>query len=207
MAKIQVDVDYFNGDVEIPNLDKLPDFQETYIDRYQKEIQQQTLGIILYDLYISGINEGTIPEKWDNLLNGKSYTVTDGSQSIGVKWNGFINIENVSLISYYTYAKYVEQNNTQLTRLGNSKAIQENAVSESPRVKLVRAYNNCELLVGNYPIKSDNQFNILYPSDINESYLDITAPSLFNFLYFHKDDYPEWVFQFPDIYSRNRFDL
>jgi hypothetical protein len=209
MAKTQVDIDYFKGEISIPNLGKNPtSFTSTYIDRYQKEIQQKILGVTLYNLYITGINaDDPIDERWDNLLNGKDYTVTDGTQEIGVRWNGFINSENVSLLSYYIYCKYVEQSNTQLTGLGNSTAVKENAQSESPRVKLVNAYNNCAELVGNYPIKSDNQYNILYPNDINESYLDITQPSLLNYLYYHMEDYPEWVFQYPDIYGRNRFDL
>jgi hypothetical protein len=204
----QVNIDYFKGDIKIPNIDKKDsNFQVDYIDRYQKEIQQKTLGITLYDLYIAGINEETIAEKWQNLLSGKSYTVTDGTKQIGVKWNGFVNDDKISLISYYAYCKYVEQNNTQLTGLGNSTATKENAISESPRVKLVQAYNNCEILVGNYPIKSDEQYNLVYPEDINETYLNIVEPSLFNFLYYHRDEYPEWVFEYPDIYSRNRFDL
>lgn len=209
MAKEQVTIDYFKGEINIPNLSKdTSAFESTYIDRYQKEIQQQILGVTLYDLYIAGINATEpIDERWSNLLNGKSYTVTDGSQTIGVKWNGFINSEEVSLLSYYIFAKYTEQSNTQLTGLGNSTANKENATSESPRVKLVNAYNKCAELVGNYPIKSDIQYNILYPKDINESYLDITKPSLLNFLYYHKDEYPEWIFQYPDIYGRNRFDL
>lgn len=204
----QVNIDYFKGDTNLPNIEKdVAAFKDNYIDRYEKEIQQQVLGVTLYDLYIAGINETTIAEKWSNLLNGKSYTVTDGTQTIGVKWNGFVNAEKVSLLSYYIFTKYVEDKNTQMTGLGNSTAEKENAISQSPRVKLVKAYNNCAKLVGNYPIKSDEQYNILYPCDINESYLNIIEPSLLNFLYYNQVDYPEWVFTYPNIYGVNRFDL
>lgn len=222
-----IDTTYFVGDINIPfeNKDN-SEFNQNYIDRYVEEVLERSIGRDMYEEFIDGIYENTtngvfadpankvmrdaanIDGKWLRLLNGHTYEVNDENRVYRVRWDGLINSKKQSFLAYYVFTKYAEQNYNQFLSTGNKIGKAENATSVSIRERLVRAYNECEYYIGEYPYKSDYIFNTLYPHDISEDVLILHNPSLINFLFFHyRADYENWVMRFPEVFSVNYFDI
>lgn len=199
---------YFKGDINIPmdNINSV-DFTNDYITVYEEEILAMVLGRDLYNDFMAGLGEDSVLAKWTALRDGKEYQVTDNGNTMTVKWEGLKNSKRVSLLSYYIYINWTRSNYQQNTAIGVTSADKENARDVSAREKVVHAYSACKKLVGEYHYKSDYEINVLYQKDIEEENLKKLDPSLFNFLYYNRSDYTNWVFRFPDIYGVNMFDI
>jgi hypothetical protein len=106
-----IDSTYFVGDIALPNLDEVPNtFQDT-MDRYEEEILKKLLGYQLYNAFIAGIAvEPTPDQKWLDLRDGAEFTFDFCGETITQKWNGLINTDKVSLISYYVYYQHRYEN-------------------------------------------------------------------------------------------------
>lgn len=178
-----IDISYFKGALKIPNIDKDPTaFEQNYIAVYEAEILTKLLGNSLYQLLIANYVSGT-PSIYVDLVEGKTYDVEINEKTYSVKWNGLINSEKISLIAYYVYFKYLEQNYQQLTGLGVIQANSENANIVSPNAKMVWANNECSKLAGSYPYISDG--------DVTANTLE---PSLFYFIANNLTDYPDFFY-------------
>lgn len=181
-----IDLSYFKGFLQIPNLDKDPDaFEANYIDFYEREILLRLLGYDLYNQFIEGLEDATPAQKWLDLRDGKTFEVTINQATYNVRWNGLINDEKISLLSYYVYFNYIRENYQQATGLGYIESTQENAENVDPNSKLVRVWNKCSELAGRYYFKTTGE-NLFYLS---------TDGSLFNFIYTHLSDYQNWQYE------------
>jgi len=179
-----IDVDYFKGALQIPNLDKdTTAFENNYITPYEKEILVRLLGYDLYNQLITNYVSGT-PSVWVDLVEGADFTVTKDTVDYTVHWNGLINTEEISLIAYYVYFNYVQQNYQQLTGLGVGSQNMENSQIVHPNQKLVWSNNECVKLAGTY--------NCITTGENLTS--DSLEPSLFNFILNNLTDYPNWYY-------------
>jgi hypothetical protein len=99
-----IDTTYLRNSISVP-IGTYSDLQQ-YIDEYEKKVLISLLG---YDLYTemmaayAALPGVPLPSKWDNLINGTTYTYEGQS----VRWNGLINSDKVSFIAYYVYCQYL----------------------------------------------------------------------------------------------------
>lgn len=102
------DSTYYRNSISIP-VGTYSDLTQ-FIAQYEKEV---LMGLLGYDLYTEmmaayaafiAVPSVPLPVKWANLINGAVYAY--GSQN--VKWNGLINSDKVSFLSYYVYCQYLK---------------------------------------------------------------------------------------------------
>lgn len=168
-------ISYFKGLIYIPFANKNNDeFIANYLDVYEREILIRLLGYTLYKELIANYNPAN-DDIWKDLVQGKEYTVTYKEVDYTVKWNGFQNTIKQSLITDWVYFNWLQQNNEQLTGVGVSSSLKENASDFDPNFKKVQSHNRCAEVAG-------------------KQYDNILAPTLYNFLDNHTDDYTNWVF-------------
>lgn len=180
-----IDVDYFKGSLQIPNLDKdTAAFESNYIEVFEKEYLIHVLGYDLYAQLIANYNTLT-DDKWKWLVEGKTFVVTLSAIDYTVNWNGLINTAKLSPIAYYVYYKYVEQNYQQLTGLGVGAQNNENATTVDPSNKMVWSNNECRKLTGFYQYETTG-LDLTY---------DSLEATLFNFIINNITDYTNWVYQ------------
>lgn len=172
-----IDGSYFNLDINTPD-NEYQNIQE-FIDRYEPEILKQLLGLELYRLVIA---ENPSEQRILDLRDGKDYVVDD----VTYRWNGLINDEKISIISYYVFYWYVRINLSETSSIGQVQVMSENANIANPSLKIQSAWINLEQLYG----------SAYYPTNYESAY---------GFLNENKDIYPEWEFQ--EIGSVNAFDL
>lgn len=174
-----VDPTYFVRDIALPS-GKYDNIQD-YIDRYENEIIMELFGYSLGSLILD-YDPGTSEQRIKDIVEGKEYNTTqyDGyypnGGEITVKWNGLLNEEKKSLIAYYVYCRFLEENISHVTGVGGGKSALENAERGGLAPKYVKAQNKMMELYGDF-----YELN-KYPE------------SCFNFMYEHKETYPEWVF-------------
>ena len=209
MSTSFIDSTYFIGDINIPFSDlSAESFQSEYVDIYVEEILVLILGRDTYNSMIASLEAtpGQTDTEWTRLRDGYEYTITEGGVDYTVKWEGLKNSKLKSLLAYYVYVLFQTNNYQQNTALGVSIAKKENATGGDVRQLMINAYSKCAKLVGKYPNVDEDQDYIL-PADIDEELLKKFEPSLFNFMYYNKDDYPNWIFRHPDIYGFNMWDI
>jgi hypothetical protein len=83
-----IDPTYFTGKINLPqrgNSDGLVLLQQ-FIDQYEPEFLQETLGYDLWKAFMTGLQEPVIDAKWISLLNGAEYTHNNRTS----KWIGFL---------------------------------------------------------------------------------------------------------------------
>lgn len=177
-------IDYYKGALQIPNLDKdTTAFENNYMAVYEKEILIKLLGYPLYKEMIDNYNT-SVDDKWKHLVEGADFIVTIGGTDYTMHWNGLINTEKISLISYYVWYNYTQQNYQQLTGLGVGSQTPENATVIHPNEKLVWSWNESRKLAGLYD----------YPMIGQEMTYNSVELTLFNFLVHNTDDYTNWLY-------------
>jgi hypothetical protein len=164
------------------------------ITRYEEEVLKSLLGYQLYETFIAIVDLGEpYPAIWDDFINGAEFTFEFDGNTITQKWNGLVNTDLISVISYYVYYKYRYENLSTTTSINDVQGIAENAIKVNDTRKMVYAWNKGIELYGELygRIPEWNFFN-KYSSEY-EFYND--KPSAFNFLNANRTDYPEWVFR------------
>lgn len=189
-----INTSYFIQDIAIPNMDRNPNGFNTAIDRYEKEVLISLLGYRLYTSFIAGINEKTPDQKWLDLRDGKDFSFELSSRTVYTRWNGFKNVDKISLIAYYVYYKYRYNLLTQVAGIGDVIGKSENSDKVSDIPKLVEAWNTMIDLYG--PTKNFNGEEYLTYNDY---------PSAYNFLNAHRETYENW--EFHPLKYINRFGL
>jgi hypothetical protein len=183
-----IDNTYFVGDIALPNLGEVPNtFQDT-MDRYEEESLKSLLGYQLYNAFIAGIAEETPDQKWLDLRDGVEFTFDFCGETITQKWNGLINAEKVSLISYYVYYQYRYENISTTTSINDVQGMPENATKVNDTRKMVYAWDKGLNLYGEIA----SWFFFSKYSNTYEFYTD--EPSAYNFLNANRADYDNWVF-------------
>ena len=185
-----IDKSYFTGELVITNtnLPVIEDALEATITKYEKEILKSLLGQVLYDAFIAGLLEDPIPEKWTDLRDGKDFTQDYNGQTITLHWNGLINDEKRSLISYYVYCKYWQHRQTLTTDIGEIDPKAENASKWNTIDKIVNCWREMRQLYGVVP-KSYSK----YYDTTHIVYNDL--PSAYNFLLANSSNYDDWWFE------------
>jgi hypothetical protein len=140
------------------------------IARYERDILIQLLGYDLYKLVAAYANPGSTQRIID-IVEGKEYL--EGTYT--VKWNGLVNSEKVSILSYHTYIEYVRDHAVDFQNTGGMASSSENAVNGGAG-KLIQSASASLRRLSGYPGQS------------------IYEPSLYNFLSKYTTDYPEWLF-------------
>lgn len=83
-----IDRDYFTGLINVANRDK-PEIAENldfFINHYEEKFMTAALGKSFYDLFLSGLVDDPIDQRWRDLLYGASYTKDDRTY----QWPGFV---------------------------------------------------------------------------------------------------------------------
>lgn len=127
-----------NASMHVNNNERL----QSFIDKYEPKILIKALGRRLYNEFISNLQEdGTVKtdadQKWNDLLNGAEYE----KGGVTYYWRGLVD-DNKSLIAYYVYYHYVNENIEQQTTLGTVKADAKNSSSASAIPTVVEAWRN-----------------------------------------------------------------
>ena len=190
-----IDESYFINEINIPTNDNNLATISQFILRYEKEVLKSLLGYELYTALIADLNSLGVPQtqRFIDLVDGKEFSFEVNGSTINTKWEGLINEDKVSLISYYVYFNYRNQFENVFTGVNEVQSISENSTFVSVMPRLVDTWFNFLQLYGDLPI-GINQYNANFLN--NESYSYYNAePSAYNFLLANLDDYPEWVFK------------
>ena len=176
-----ITADYFIRDVNLPGnvlAGTLADINP-YIVQYERDVLIDLLGYPLYKDLKAEIDDASYSTRWDRFVNGHEYTVTFQGVETTVKWNGLINTEEVSLLSYFIFYYYLKDHTTFTSNRGELAGLSENAQAFNPGQRLVNAWNSGRDLYG-------------------KTVDDLVNPTAYNFLYNFKDDetngYDGWIF-------------
>lgn len=154
---------------------------QAHLDRYERDILIHLLGYDLAKLVLA-YDSGTSPQRIKDIVEGKEYTEGDYT----VKWNGLLNDEKVSILAYYTFMQYVDNNQVTFNNGGvNVSSVEGGDV----------------IFAGGLIQQAGFRLRELAGYCGNNIYL----PSLYNFLMKHSDDYPEWIFN--EFKPANLFDI
>ena len=140
------------------------------LTRYELEILERTLGYPLAKLVAAYANPGS-DQRIIDIVEGKEYLY--GTQT--VNWNGLVNAEKVSILTYYTFIEVMKDKSISFQSVGATASTLENGVNVGISGLVQRASANLMDLIGYYG-------------------QDVYAPSLYNFLRAHESDYSELIF-------------
>ena len=144
-----IDVTYFEkGALYIPNNKDVlvaptgsPTNQtdlDFYITEYERELLLNALGITLYDeLQIALIDLPSADQKWINLVEGVTYT---NSQGVVKRWDGLKGFNKQSLIACFIYTEYLRNYNETFATTGVVKNNSKNATNSNATPKYIKAY-------------------------------------------------------------------
>lgn len=175
-----IDASYFNFEVNTP-VNKYNNLQD-FINRFEPEILKKLLGLDLYRKVTDPENAAYATQEIIDLREGVDYSV-DG---VLYRWNGLINEEKISLISYYVFYWFIRLNLSETSSNGEVQISLENASIANVSLKLQDIWDRLENLYG----------SICNPKNYQSAY---------KFLNEFSDDYPTWEFQ--EIGNVNAFDL
>jgi len=202
-----IDYTYFAQDVNIPvssNATLSAPVTEA-IARYEPEILKMLLGYKLYsemmaayNASINTLNPVTLPDIWNNFINGPEFEFELNGQTVTEYWIGLKNSSKISLIANYVYFMHRSNTDTKYSGIGEVKSNAENSQVVSPRVKMVNAWNKMIELYG--------ETNYYYFPVLNSEYRHFNdSPSAYNFLLANLADYPDWKFK--QLGTKNIWDL
>ena len=146
-----IDATYFeNGNIYIPNNKDLmvePTGSPTvimeldfFIDKYERELLINALGITLYDEFVIALADidNVANLKWKELLNGKNYTNADGNVK---RWDGLVGHNKQSLIAFYIFTEYLRNDNETYATVGTVKNTAKNGERVDATPKFIKANN------------------------------------------------------------------
>jgi hypothetical protein len=187
-----IDNTYFINDINLPGdvLTNNSNFNNI-IARYEPEVLTDLLGYELYKALLADLdgNGNPVTQRFIDLIDGAEFSFEFCGYTINTKWNGLRNSDKTSLISYYTYFEYREDNDTFYASGAQVEALTENSTNIGQIAKLTDIYNKMVELYG----QSRYNNSTWYDPDTFEHLTD--EPSAYNFLLANKADYPEWVFK------------
>lgn len=188
------DSSYYINDVNIP-LSTDDDLNKQFlsaVERYENEVLKKLLGYTLWKEYVVGIAEETPDKKWTDLRDGAEFTFEVDGHTVKEKWNGLLNDDKVSILSYYVYFMMRKNNETYFTGTGEVASDNENAVMADFKYKMVNVNNLMVELYGEIPKNIIRHCNFM--DNINYIHFN-HEPSAYNFLLANLEDYPNWIFK------------
>ncbi len=147
-----IDHTYFSQELNIPNNQEEKTYGTTnensfdsYIDRYTIDLLQKALGIALFNEFNSFIQNGVLndsaPAKWKHLVHGAELTINDKKYY----WQGLLvknGLFKKSLLANYVYCKWLENDTTQVTGVGEVKGQAINTQNVNSSDRLIRIWND-----------------------------------------------------------------
>lgn len=141
--------DYFQKQYTIPNIDEMDSKNATVleicIDQYVRLLLQNALGYNLWKELDLNITDGVLdigaPQKWLDLVNGKTYT-KDGKT---FTWKGLIYTEGIykgSLLVPFVYYHFLKENVSLLTGTGEKVLDASNAIGVNSTQRMVMSWND-----------------------------------------------------------------
>lgn len=141
--------DYFQKQYTIPNVDEMDSKNATVleicIDQYVRLCLQNALGFNLWKELDSNITDGVLdigaPQKWLDLVNGKTYT----KDSKTFTWKGLIYTEGIykgSLLVPFVYYLFLKENVSLLTGTGEKVLDSSNAIGVNSTQRMVMSWND-----------------------------------------------------------------
>lgn len=120
----------------------------SFINTYSEECLNKCLGFALFKEFSSQLDKEqtnglktTADDKWNKLLNGTEYTLSDGEL---VHWKGIRSktgdTYNKSFLADYVYYFYEKNDDDDRVGIGNVKQVGKNAVSVSKTPKVISAW-------------------------------------------------------------------
>ena len=211
---------YFKGEIQISNAeDKAPNSNllgnglslDQFIARYERDVLTRLFGFDLYKLFSDqfdvSLSNGLwtlktgADAKWDELLNGKEYTLG----GVNVKWQGLVfkdgtvnNGIDQSLISYYVYSKFIEATEFTHSGVGMQSELSKNSNRVNARSKVADAFNSFY----NLAIGQENYYNNYHYYD--SYYNNSGYRSLYQYL---SDMNSEDALNYPNWCPTTRFEL
>lgn len=89
-----INASYFNGEINIPNVDKqvgigypVLDLLNQFIEKYEPVFLKKVLGYAFYNDFMLGLQQSTVAQRWTDLLIGKEYIMLNGQPN---KWRGIV---------------------------------------------------------------------------------------------------------------------
>ena len=152
---------YYKGDIQIANANDTAPTSNLLgnakllpldIARYEREVLLKCFGVSLYNAFKAqfDVNPTTgqwtlksgADAKWEELLYGKEYTY-NGKDCIwrGLVYSDVSETPDTSLLAYYVYSKFIEQDEINHTGVGFAKDQAKNATIQLGRSKWAYAYN------------------------------------------------------------------
>ncbi len=136
-----IDSTYFRNEIELP-IGEYSDINQL-IAQFEKDVLVNLLGFVQYTEMMAAYNAVApeiladpeadppveyspavvLPEKWDRLINGHTYTYSGRS----IHWNGLINSDKISFIAYYVFSKKMQATQTQMSGAGATQPKNENS--------------------------------------------------------------------------------
>lgn len=133
MASIIQPSDFF-GDISLAQIGQVSvqvDVQ-AYIDKFENEYLLKMLG---YETKLR-LEAGTL----DDVKNGKEYR-SRFEPNVLIKWRGLVIKDKASPIASYIYCKYIQDQWSRTTGVGEKKLKAQNATVASPNSKLISQWN------------------------------------------------------------------
>lgn len=208
-----IDNTYFINDINIPvNVYQQADIDQ-YIERYEDKILQKLLGFALWKALIDDLDNGNPQsERFIDLVDGVEFSFNYINSTINTKWEGLRNTKLKSLIAYWVYFQYRNENESFFSGIGQRKGKGENSESSDVMPKLVYSWNKMIELYGDTPKCYEPYNQTAYNHRVTNRYFKIyldkewflnqlnyehynILPSAYNFLLANINNYPEWVFE------------
>jgi hypothetical protein len=210
---------YYIGELTVPNVGVTSssigggteNFQ-TFIDQFEEEALVFALGQKLYNNFIgntdgNGIVNPGANQKWFDLMDGATYT----KSGVEYFWKGIkyqIGNRNFSLLAYYVYHRYINEQQSYLSDVGNVAPDAANAFKTSAINRSVKAYQKFINLYGNEHHYHNRNFyynNGVLIKDYCGTYNNTGNVSLYHFLLHNEENYDDW--RFTRLENKNSFGI
>ena len=122
---------------------------EFFIDKYERELLLNALGVTLYNLLVTAMDDlPSADQKWQDLVNGKDYTINSKTH----RWEGLKGYNKQSLIAFYVYCQYLRNDESTYTTTGVVQNTAKNAENYNPTGKYINAWSSfmCQYQKDNY---------------------------------------------------------
>lgn len=184
----------------------------TFIDQFEEEALVFALGQKLYNEFIVDNTDGNgtvnpgADQKWFDLMNGVEYTLN----GVTYFWKGIkyqVNTRNYSLLAYYVYHRYINEQQSYVSDVGTVSADAQNAMKTSAIRRSVKAYQKFIKMYGDNCHISKNFYyhNGVLIKDYSHEADNSGVVSLYKFLMDNEENYDDW--RFTRLENKNSFGI
>lgn len=186
-----------NLTTEIPGVPNVSNELSSTISKYERELLIGFLGITLYNELNTALADlPSADVKWQNLVNGVDYV----KDSVTYRFDGLRGFEKDSLVAYYVFCKYMENDESYYSTTGVVKSNAQNSNSFTPTRKyldswymFLEKYQN-DISTGDYSYLIDNYGNVVGLDYYNQAKSNKLV-TLETYLKDHEADFEGYVFK------------